>query len=89
MDKYLKIFSALFFASCTLMACKDANTITTKAKVVERRDVGNGKIRISYIFKADQTTIAGVKVIDNKVLNSDSIIVKYKKTNPQENELDF
>lgn len=89
MDKYLKIFFALFVTSFTLFACKDKDAVTTKAKVVERRDVGNGKIRISYIFKADQTTIAGVKVIDNKVLNSDSIIVKYKKSNPQENKLDF
>ncbi|QES90087.1 hypothetical protein [Rhizosphaericola mali] len=89
MDKYLKIFFTLFLTSFSLLACGNKDIVSTKAKVVERRDVGNGKIRISYIFKADQTTIAGVKVIDNKVLNSDSIVIKYKKTNPQENELDF
>ncbi|MFT4204319.1 MAG: hypothetical protein QM610_10455 [Chitinophagaceae bacterium] len=84
--KNIAVGSMLFVVSC--LSCKNREYRTTQARIVERRDVGNGKIRLSYLFKAGQTTIAGVKTVDNAVVvSSDSCSVEYKVSNPLENNL--
>lgn len=89
MLKMKNFFTAWVAIMCLLgIACKNGDYKTTQAKIVERRDVGNGKTRLSYLFKAGQTTIAGVKTIDNAVVVPlDSCEVEYKVSNPLENNL--
>lgn len=85
----MKNILIVWVALCGLgFSCKNGDYKTTQARIVERRDIGNGKIRLSYLFKAGQTTIAGVKVVDNAVVvPSDSCAVEYKASNPLENNL--
>ncbi|PZP52683.1 MAG: hypothetical protein DI598_00185 [Pseudopedobacter saltans] len=78
----LILFLALVLSSC------NHDYKTTQARIVERRDVGNGKIRLSYIFKTERTTIAGVKVVDaSMIVPLDSCAVEYKVSNPLDNNL--
>lgn len=82
------LYTALFLSISLCMSCRREGYETAHAHIVERRDLGNGKVRLSYMFKAGQTTIAGVKVIDNAVVVfSDSCMVEYKASNPLENNL--
>ncbi|WP_447640793.1 MULTISPECIES: hypothetical protein [Chitinophagaceae] len=81
------VFLIVLF-SLFVVSCGNKDYRTAQARIVERRDMGNGKIRISYLFKAGQTTIAGIKIVDNAVVvTSDSCAVEYKASNPLENTL--
>gem|GEM_PF-3344924 len=88
MMQRIKLFLVLLVGCVSFCLSCNRDYRIAQARIVERRDIGNGKTRLSYLFKAGQTTIAGVKVVDAAVIvSSDSCTVEYKVSNPLENSL--
>lgn len=77
----------LICALLGLLSCGDARYTETNGRIVERKDIGNGQIELSYIFKIGQTTVAGSKRIENKSIPFDSVRIRYNKDNPLDNRL--
>ena len=80
--KFIKILLLFLFA---FTGCEGKKT--TKANIFERREVEENKLMIKYAFSANGTSIIDSTIIDNKVLNTDSIGVTYNPSNPAENAL--
>ncbi len=70
-----------------LSACENTNYKQTYARITERREIGNDKLQLNYIFKVGQTIIVGSKQVDNQSVLSDSIKIRYNVENPLENQL--
>ncbi len=71
------------------LGCKNNIAKETKARITERRLLENGKLRISYIFKAGFTTVAGIAQVNNTILPVDSIKVVHSPKNPQDNSISY
>ncbi|HEY6978330.1 MAG TPA: hypothetical protein VH396_18660 [Chitinophagaceae bacterium] len=80
-----KILILTFFI--TAAGCNTNNSIQTKAYIIERKMLNNGKLMVHYIFKAGRDLFLDSSVVENKVLPQDSVIVKFKRENPTESSL--
>jgi hypothetical protein len=60
---------------------------TAAAKIFERREVEGNKLMIKYAFTAKGQSIIDSTILDNKVLNSDSISITFDPSNPSDNSL--
>lgn len=78
--KFIFIILAVFIAGCE-------SKKTTNAKIFERREVEENKLMIKYAFLAGGTSIIDSSIIDNKVLNTDTVPVIYNPSNPSDNSL--
>ncbi|HEX8333567.1 MAG TPA: hypothetical protein VF622_13185 [Segetibacter sp.] len=83
MKSSLTILLTLIFS--TITACNTKQTAT--ANIFERREVEENKLMIKYVFTVKGESITDSAIIDNKVLNSDSVSITYDPTNPSENSV--
>ena len=85
MTKYLLI---LTFLPVLLFSCKSKKQYkSTKAYIVERRAMKDGRLKLSYVFRVDNTVITTTKLINNIAISGDSIEILFSPVNPQDNEL--
>ena len=75
----------LVLLTSSLIACNSKQTAT--AKIFERREVEENKLMIKYAFNVEGRSITDSTIIDNKILNSDSVSVTYDPANPSENSI--
>jgi hypothetical protein len=83
----MKINLIIVIASfCTLfISCN--NKQRTIAKIFERKEIDGNKLMIKYSFITDGKSITDSTIIDNKVINGDSIFISYDRSNPSETTL--
>jgi hypothetical protein len=75
----------LVLLTFSLIACNSKQTAT--ANIFERREVEENKLMIKYAFTVEGKSITDSTIIDNKILNSDSVSVTYDPSNPSENSI--
>ena len=64
------------------LSCNTNSSITTKARIFERKILQDGKLMICYAFTNNGSLIKDSTVIDNLVIPQDSISVVFQKNNP-------
>ena len=70
------------------LSCKSKKHYkSTKAYIVERRAMNDGRLKLSYVFRVDNTVITTTKLINNTAIPGDSIEILFSPSNPQDNEL--
>ena len=75
----------MMFFSCKNK--KHYNYKPAKAYIVERRAMNDGRLKLSYVFRVDNTIITTTKLINNIAIPGDSIEILFSPSNPQDNEL--
>jgi len=55
----------------------------SSAAIIERKMMTNGKLMLSYVFKAGGKTITDSLVTENKVIPGDTLKVTFPVTNPK------
>jgi len=85
MKSYL--LTSLLFAAFLFLSCRQNNIKELSAKIIERKMLANGKLMLSYVFKADGKLINGSAVMENKVIPADTLTVIFHKENPAESRI--
>jgi hypothetical protein len=81
--KFLVLLGLITLAGCT------ADHYETKAKIVERKMLQDGRLMIRYSFAAGKQTILDSVRTSNKVIPHDSLRVVYSSSDPRKNTLKF
>lgn len=69
-------------------ACNQAEQKTvTKAFIYERQELQDGKIMLSYRFKAPDTFMQDTAIVENLSIPQDSVTVQYDREDPRDSRL--
>ncbi|RXK87115.1 hypothetical protein [Filimonas effusa] len=81
--------AALLLVAAT--ACNSEGIVRTKAHILERKMLSNGKLLINYVFRAPHGEVItdSVAVDEHKVIPHDSVPLIFSPKNPKENELEI
>lgn len=70
-------------------ACNSGGAIKTKAHILERKMLSNGKLLVNYVFRSQKGEVItdSVAVDETKVIPHDSVPLIFSAKNPRQNEL--
>lgn len=70
-------------------ACNSRVVVETKAHILERKMLSNGKLLVNYVFRSEQGEVItdSVAVDEERVIPHDSVPVIFSPKDPRENEL--
>lgn len=70
-------------------ACNSRGVMETKAHILERKMLSNGKLLVNYVFRSEKGEVItdSVAVDEQRVIPHDSVPVIFSPKDPRENEL--
>ena len=79
----------LFVPLVFFAACSGTPTQQTRAYIIERKMMNDGKLMISYVFHAEDKPFSDSEEVANSIIPQDSVTVVYREGNPQKNQLKY
>lgn len=80
---------AIAILGVTIAGCTEKNTLLAKAHIIERKALGNGKLRVNYVFTAGERQLVkdSADVDSERVVPHDSVSVRFSPGDPHQNHI--
>ena len=78
----MKNIIILIFSLSVFLITSCNNKKQVKARIIERKEEGNNRIRIKYRYLVDGISQTDSAIVDNTVINRDTITVSYFSKRP-------
>jgi hypothetical protein len=72
------------------VACNNNASVQTKAHILERKVLTNGRLLVNYVFKARPGLVVkdSMEVDSKKIIPHDSVLLIFSEKDPHKNQLE-